>query len=199
MHSTEKSGQVHSHHCLLLPQTELRLPAHIQFHSLLQNTSPPYTQLSVNFSPHTDFKLPACTVMENTLLPHPPPNTCWPNQTFWAKRINPTKTRCNFQGSGKGDYKVKKAAFHLTLLVPFLAGLDLPAAENGSFEESHIGSARVPVHYCSYLCNRYLVLSHISTVLVWRGWGLGGGTTWGTSDGIWEGGGDGGVLLFNSK
>ena len=109
-------------HCLLLSQTEFRLSAYIQFHSLLQNTSPPHNQPSVKFSPRTDFKSPACTVMENALMPQPPPNVYWPNQTSWAKCTNPTKSRCNFQGSEKGETKVKKSSLHLTLLVTFPVG-----------------------------------------------------------------------------
>lgn len=123
MHSTEKSGHVQQPpHCLLLSQTEFRLSAYIQFHSLLQNTSPPHTQPSVKFSPRTDFKSPACTVMENALMPQPPPNTYWPNQTSWAKCTNPTKTRCNFQGSEKRWIQGQKSSLHLALLVTFLVG-----------------------------------------------------------------------------
>lgn len=100
-------------HCLLLSQTEFRLSAYNQFHSLLQNTSSPHIQSSVKFSPCTDFKSPACTVMENALTPQPPPNAYWPNQTSCAQRANSTKTRCNFQGPEKGESTVKKAASFL--------------------------------------------------------------------------------------
>ena len=55
------------------------------------------------------------------------------------------------------------------------AGLDPPAAERGISEESHtLAWPRVPVHYCSISYNRHLILSHKSTVPVWKGWGLGG-------------------------
>lgn len=178
-HWNVRSGPAASSpHRLLLSQTELRLSIHMQFHSLFQKASPPHTQPSVKFSPCTDFKSPACTVMENTLMPQPPPNTYWPIQTSWAQCTNPTKPRCNFQGFKKGESKVKKSSLHLTLLVTFLirgAGLDLPAAERGIPEESHtVAWHRVPVHYCSYSSNRHLFLSHESKVPDWKGRGLGG-------------------------
>lgn len=145
MHSTEKSGQVQQPpHCLLLSQTEFRLSAYIQFHLLLQNTSPPHTQPSVKFSPRTDFKSPACRVMENALTPQPPPNAYWPKQTSWAQCTNPTKTRCNFQGSKKGEFKVKKVASILHCWSLFYLGDRLwsSCCWKGNFKtESHTGLA----------------------------------------------------------